>query len=72
MDFYMLLIKYPAIPAKGEIKGDITEQAEMSCKNVGAILKENGMYFTNVVKTTCFLTDISDFANSMKFILNIL
>ena len=44
----------------------------MSCKNVGAILKENGMDFTNVVKTTCFLTDISDFANSMKFILNIL
>ena len=32
----------------------------MSCKNIGAILKENGMYFTNVVKTICFLTDISD------------
>ena len=52
----------PADPATGEIKGDITEQAEMSCKNVGAILKENGMDFTNVVKTTCFLADITDFA----------
>ena len=52
----------PADPATGEIKGDITEQAEMSCKNVGAILKENGMDFTNVVKTTCFLADIADFA----------
>lgn len=52
----------PADPATGEIKGDIAEQAEMSCKNVGAILKENGMDFTNVVKTTCFLSDIADFA----------
>ena len=52
----------PADPATGEIKGDITEQAEMSCKNVGAILKEYGMDFTNVVKTTCFLADIADFA----------
>ena len=52
----------PADPTTGEIKGDISEQAEMSCKNVGAILKENGMDFTNVVKTTCFLSDIADFA----------
>ena len=52
----------PADLATGEIKGDITEQAEMSCKNVGAILKENGMDFTNVVKTTCFLANIADFA----------
>lgn len=52
----------PADPKTGEIKGDITEQAEQSCKNVGAILKENGMDFTNVVKTTCFLANISDFA----------
>ena len=52
----------PADPATGEVKGDITEQAEMSCKNVGAILKENGMDFTNVVKTTCFLADMADFA----------
>lgn len=52
----------PADPKTGEIVGDITEQAEMSCKNVGAILKANGLDFSNVVKTTCFLANISDFA----------
>ena len=52
----------PADPKTGEITGDITAQAEQSCKNVEAILKANGMDFTNVVKTTCFLANISDFA----------
>lgn len=52
----------PADPKTGEIKGDITAQAEQSCKNVEAILKANGMDFTNVVKTTCFLANIADFA----------
>ncbi len=52
----------PANPATGNIEGDITAQAEQSCKNVEAILKENGMTFENVVKTTCFLANISDFA----------
>ena len=52
----------PANPGTGNIEGDITAQAEQSCKNVEAILKENGMTFENVVKTTCFLANISDFA----------
>lgn len=52
----------PADPKTGEITGDITAQAEQSCKNVEALLKANGMDFTNVVKTTCFLANISDFA----------
>lgn len=52
----------PADPKTGEIKGDITVQAEQSCKNVEAILKANGMDFNNVVKTTCFLANIADFA----------
>ena len=52
----------PADPKTGEIKGDITAQAEQSCKNVEAILKANGMDFNNVIKTTCFLANISDFA----------
>lgn len=52
----------PADPKTGEITGDITAQAEQSCKNVKAILEANGMDFTNVVKTTCFLANISDFA----------
>ena len=52
----------PADPKTGEITGDITQQAEQSCKNVEAILKANGMDFNNVIKTTCFLANISDFA----------
>ena len=38
------------------------EQAEWSCKNVGAILEAAGVGFENVVKTTCFLADMGDFA----------
>lgn len=53
----------PVNPATGEVVGDkIEEQAEQSCKNVGAILEEAGVGFDNVVKTTCFLADIADFA----------
>ena len=40
----------------------IETQAEQSCKNVGAILAEAGLGFDNVVKTTCFLADMADFA----------
>jgi 2-iminobutanoate/2-iminopropanoate deaminase len=39
----------------------ITQQAEQSIKNVGAILSEAGATYDNVVKTTCFLADIADF-----------
>ena len=50
-------------PATGEVAGDkIETQAEQSCKNVGAILEEAGLTFDNVVKTTCFLADMGDFA----------
>lgn len=50
-------------PATGEIVGTtIEEQAEQVCKNLGAVLEENGLSFTNVVKTTCFLADMGDFA----------
>ena len=53
----------PIDPADGEIKGgDITEQAEQVMKNVGAILTEAGTNYANVVKTTCFLADMADFA----------
>lgn len=52
----------PANPKTGNIEGDITAQAEQSCQNVEAILKANGMTFDNVVKTTCFLANIADFA----------
>ena len=47
----------PVNPADG-----IAAQAEQSCKNVGAILEAGGSSFEKVVKTTCFLADIADFA----------
>ncbi len=53
----------PINPATGNVEGeDITEQAELVMKNVGALLAEAGTDYTNVVKTTCFLADMGDFA----------
>lgn len=52
----------PVNPADGTIPEGITAQAEQSCKNVGAILEAAGTSFEKVVKTTCFLADMSDFA----------
>ena len=40
----------------------IEGQAEQSCKNVGAILEAAGTSFDKVLKTTCFLSDMGDFA----------
>lgn len=52
----------PVNPADGTIAEGIAAQAEQSCKNVGAILEAGGSGFDKVVKTTCFLADIADFA----------
>ena len=53
----------PIIPETGEIaQGDITVQAEQAIKNVGEILKEAGTGYEKVVKTTCFLAEMADFA----------
>lgn len=53
----------PINPATGNIEGeDITGQAELVMKNVGALLAEAGTCYENVVKTTCFLADMGDFA----------
>jgi 2-iminobutanoate/2-iminopropanoate deaminase len=53
----------PIVPATGEIaQGDVVVQAEQSIKNIGAILKAAGTGYENVVKATCFLTDMGDFA----------
>jgi 2-iminobutanoate/2-iminopropanoate deaminase len=50
-------------PATGEVVGtDIETQAEQCCKNVGALLEAAGTDFSKVVKTTCFLADMKDFA----------
>lgn len=53
----------PINPATGEIEGaDITAQAELVCKNIGELLKAAGTDYTRVVKTTCFLAEMGDFA----------
>ena len=52
----------PVDPATGNIPEGIAAQAEQSCKNVGEILKAAGSGYDKVVKTTCFLAEIADFA----------
>ena len=52
----------PVDPANGEVPEGIAAQAEQSCKNVGAILEAAGIGYENVIKTTCFLADMGDFA----------
>ena len=50
-------------PENGELVGDnIAEQTEQIMKNLYAVLEAAGTSFDNVVKTTCFLADIADFA----------
>ena len=51
------------IPDTGEISGPtVEEQAERCCQNVKAILEAKGLTLDDVVKTTCFLADMKDFA----------
>lgn len=53
----------PVDPSTGEITGEnIQAQAEQVMKNLGAVLKEASTEFENVIKTTCFLADMNDFA----------
>ena len=52
----------PVDPATGNIPEGITAQAEQSCKNVAAVLAAAGSDATRVIKTTCFIADMADFA----------
>ncbi len=52
----------PVDPVSGEVPAGIEAQAEQSCKNVAAILEAAGSDLTKVIKTTCFLADMGDFA----------
>ena len=52
----------PVDPATGDIPEGIAAQAERSCRNVAAVLAAAGSDITKVVKTTCFLADMADFA----------
>ncbi len=44
------------------VDGDVVAQTEQIVKNIGAVLKAADMGFENVVKTTCFLAEMADFA----------
>ncbi|MDO4438079.1 MAG: RidA family protein [Eubacteriales bacterium] len=52
----------PVNPETGEAPEGIEAQAEQSCKNVAAILEAAGTGLDKVIKTTCFLADMGDFA----------
>ena len=52
----------PVDPATGNVPEGIAAQAEQSCKNVQAILEAAGSNMSKVIKTTCFLADMGDFA----------
>ncbi len=53
----------PMNPATGKIvDGGIKEQTEQVLKNIGAILEEAGYSFDDVVKSTCLLSDMDNFA----------
>ena len=53
----------PVDPETGKVvEGGIKEQTEQVMKNIGAILEEAGYTYENVVKSTCLLSDMNNFA----------
>ena len=53
----------PINPTSGNIEAtDIEAQTEQVCKNLDAVLTAAGASLTTVIKTTCFLSDMADFA----------
>ncbi len=62
-DLFFASGQIPVDPATGEVvSGGIKEQTNRSCQNLGALLEAAGTDFDHVLKTTCFLADIADFA----------
>lgn len=60
--FLFLSGQIPLSPQTGAICGEtMKEQAEQVMKNISSILKANKLGFQNVVKTTCYLSDMEDF-----------
>ena len=61
-DLLFLSGQVPLDPATGKlVEGGIEEQAARACKNLAAVLESQGLSLDNVVKTTVFITDISNF-----------
>ena len=46
----------------GQIAINPEGQTHQICRNLGEVLKQAGTSFENVIKTTCFLADMGDFA----------
>lgn len=62
-DLVFLSGQIPLVPATGLLaEGSIEAQARQMFENIKAVLAEAGMDFTNVVKTTVFMTDLGQFA----------
>lgn len=62
-DFLFASGQIPINPATGAIEGEnIAEQAELVMKNIGGLLEAAGADYCKVVKTSCFLADMGDFA----------
>ena len=53
-------------PATGQLKETVEEQAEQALINLGSILKAAGMDYSNVVKATVYLHEMSDFPSVNK------
>lgn len=61
-DFLFTSGQIPLDPTSGEIVGsNIEEQTEQVIKNLSAILETAGSSLENMIKTTCFLTDMKNF-----------
>ena len=61
--FLFIAGQIPIVPATGKfIDGGIKEQTEQVLKNIGAILEAAGYEFKDVVKITCLLTDMANYA----------
>lgn len=61
-DFLFTSGQIGIIPATGEMAEGVEAQTEQAMRNLGAILKENGMDYANILKTTVFVADLGDFA----------
>lgn len=62
-DFLYASGQIPINPATGEIDTTtIEDQTDRVCRNIGEILKAAGTDYEHVVKTTCFLAEMGDFA----------
>lgn len=61
-NFVLTSGQIPVDPETGTVPEGITAQAEQSCKNVSAVLQAGGSDLSRVLKTTCFLRNMADFA----------